>query len=604
MAMLKAFCSRIPMGNFYQLLFLLYFVCVGIVISMGYVNPTPYTNSYLFALPPIIGYIGGIAVRSSTSSHHKHHQNTEPHHIQTKHRINHHDDPTIMIDIEKINKELGCVKCDSRGNYIHDANKSRSRNQRKGNPHEDYHSSISSSQGQGGQGGGNEPDNGEHTNVLSELEKEINEFYTNPSDSLNYHIPEEELVAEQKENETATFVWPTQDVQYTTTTTKDNSNKQDGKKKNNSLQQQQQQKKQQEEEEEFNYNLFTLKDSKPTPETRILRNEAAIYRDFNQHQPREYYDYESLNIKWNPVDKYELITKIGRGKYSEVFHGVNLKDESDVVIKILKPIQKFKIQREVRILQALDGGPNIIPLIDTIRDPQTRISSFVFPLVNKTDLRELINDLEDMDVRFYMYELLRAIQYTHSKGIMHRDIKPLNVAIDHSKRKLVLLDWGLAEFYHPLKNYNVRVASRHYKPPELLTDMHDYHYSLDMWSFGCLFAGMILDRDPFFNGEDNDDQLMKITKVLGTEDLYKYLDKYGLFLNDDQQDLIKTRTKKNWERYIPYENEDLAHPAAIDLLDKLLRYDPADRLTATQAMEHPYFYPITKKLRKNNNNKN
>jgi len=595
MAILNAFCSRIPMGNFYQLLFLLYFVCVGIVISMGYVNPTPYTNSYLFALPPIIGYIGGIAVRSSTSSH-KHagseassHHHPQPHHHITKHRINHHDDPSIMVDIERINKELGCIKCDSRGNYIPD--KPRIRNN-GGADNEDYHSSITSSGGLGN----DDNNNNNADNILSELEKEINDFIANPSDSLNYHPPE---------NETG-IIWPYEEMKFTTTTKdikqqqqqqqqQDSSNN-NVKKKNNSIQQPQ--KDNQEKEFEFNYNLFILKDSKPFPETRLLRNEAKVYKDVNQNQPREYYDYESLNIKWNPVDKYELITKIGRGKYSEVFHGVNLKDESDVVIKILKPIQKFKIQREVRILQALNGGPNIIPLIDTIRDPQTRISSFVFPLVNKTDLRELINDLDDMDFRYYMYELLRAIEYAHSKGIMHRDIKPLNVAIDHSQRKLVLLDWGLAEFYHPMKNYNVRVASRHYKPPELLTDMHDYHYSLDMWSFGCLMAGMILDRDPFFNGEDNDDQLMKITKVLGTEDLYKYLDKYGLELNEEQEYLIKNRSKKNWERYIPYENEDLAHPAAIDLLDKLLRYDPADRLTAQQAMEHPYFHPITKKYRK------
>ena len=98
-----------------------------------------------------------------------------------------------------------------------------------------------------------------------------------------------------------------------------------------------------------------------------------------------------------------------------------------------------------------------------------------------------------------MYELLRALDYCHSMGIMHRDVKPHNVMIDHENRRLRLIDWGLAEFYHPgqvsigniisrnvsrvslLQEYNVRVASRYFKGPELLVDYQMYDYSLDMW---------------------------------------------------------------------------------------------------------------------------
>lgn len=69
-------------------------------------------------------------------------------------------------------------------------------------------------------------------------------------------------------------------------------------------------------------------------------------------------------------------------------------------------------------------------------------------------------------------------------GVMHRDVKPHNVMIDHNKRELRLIDWGLAEMYHPGKEYNVRVASRYFKGPELLVDLQDYDYALDMWSLG------------------------------------------------------------------------------------------------------------------------
>ena len=74
---------------------------------------------------------------------------------------------------------------------------------------------------------------------------------------------------------------------------------------------------------------------------------------------------------------------------------------------------------------------------------------------------------------------------------MHRDVKPHNVMIDHEKRQLRLIDWGLAEFYHPGTEYNVRVASRYFKGPELLVDFQEYDYSLDMWSLGCMFASMV-----------------------------------------------------------------------------------------------------------------
>ncbi|TQE12177.1 hypothetical protein C1H46_002247 [Malus baccata] len=272
-------------------------------------------------------------------------------------------------------------------------------------------------------------------------------------------------------------------------------------------------------------------------------SKARVYADVNVLRPKEYWDYESLTVQWGDQDDYEVVRKVGRGKYSEVFEGINVNTNERCIIKILKPVKKKKIKREIKILQNLCGGPNVVKLLDIVRDQHSKTPSLIFEFVNSTDFKILYPTLTDYDIRYYIYELLKALDYCHSQGIMHRDVKPHNVMIDHELRKLRLIDWGLAEFYHPGKEYNVRVASRYFKGPELLVDLQDYDYSLDMWSLGCMFAGMIFRKEPFFYGHDNHDQLVKIAK-------------------------------------------------AIDFLDKLLRYDHQDRLTAKEAMGHPYFSQV------------
>ena len=230
-------------------------------------------------------------------------------------------------------------------------------------------------------------------------------------------------------------------------------------------------------------------------------------------------------------DDYEIIRKLGRGKYSEVYEGINVNNDEKVVIKILKPVKKKKIKREIKILQNLIEGPNIIKLLDVVRDPSSKTPCLVFEWIDNTDFKILFPKFNDFDIRFYIFEVLKALDYCHSMGIMHRDVKPHNIIIDHKKRELRLIDWGLAEFYLPNQEYNVRVASRYFKGPELLVDNLLYDYSLDIWSLGCMFAGMIFKKEPFFQGHDNYDQLVKIAKVLGTEDLYKYIEKYNLVLD-------------------------------------------------------------------------
>uniref|UniRef100_A0A4W5LS53 Casein kinase 2, alpha prime polypeptide b n=1 Tax=Hucho hucho TaxID=62062 RepID=A0A4W5LS53_9TELE len=168
-------------------------------------------------------------------------------------------------------------------------------------------------------------------------------------------------------------------------------------------------------------------------------------------------------------EDYQLVRKLGRGKYSEVFEAIN--NNEKVEVKILKPVKENKIK---------------------LKDPVQQ-----YPLC----------------ATFSMWFLF--LHYRVCVFVLQQ----------------CLVDWGLAEFYHPAQEYNVRVASRYFKGPELLVDYQVYDYSLDMWRLGCMLASMIFQKEPFFHGQDNYDLLVRIAKVLGTDELFGYLRKYHIELD-------------------------------------------------------------------------
>lgn len=289
---------------------------------------------------------------------------------------------------------------------------------------------------------------------------------------------------------------------------------------------------------------------------------------------------------------YTMLQRIGKGASGEVFEGLNVHTGDKCAMKVLRTVKEGRLEREVQILEKLRGGPNIIELLDVLREPPSQAPCLVFEHVEKAPHKELYPALSDKEVRFYMYQLVEALAYCHSEGIMHRDLKPRNVVIDHKEKKLRLIDFGLAEFHHPGQEYSVRVSSLYYKPPELLCGFRRYDCSLDVWSLGCMLASMIFRKEPFFQGQDDQDQLVKIAQVLGTNELFAYLDKYKLRLDDNLHYGLRKLPKKPWLHFLNEGNCHLVNEEAIDLLKRMLVYDHAARITMKEALEHPYFDPI------------
>lgn len=133
------------------------------------------------------------------------------------------------------------------------------------------------------------------------------------------------------------------------------------------------------------------------------KNEARVYASVNVCQPKEYWDYESLDLEQfddSERDYYEIVQKVGRGKYSEVFETIDVRTEERCIVKFLKPVRSNKLKRELKILQLLKGGPNVILLKNVVFDKELRMMSFIFEYVNNTDFRKLFLILNDFDIRY------------------------------------------------------------------------------------------------------------------------------------------------------------------------------------------------------------
>lgn len=311
-------------------------------------------------------------------------------------------------------------------------------------------------------------------------------------------------------------------------------------------------------------------------------------RDAVDAYPRSYQYHEEIDIRYGSQEFYEISRKIGYGKYSDVFEGYAPETDQRVVIKVLKPVRRKKIFREVKILSNLLGGPGIINLLDVVSVQGSSYPAFVMEH-GGLSLSQVAASLTPEDVKIVMFQTLRALDWCHIHGICHRDVKSGNLCYNPDTRSLRLLDFGLAEFYNYGECLHHRVASRHFKSPEILVSYQLYDYSLDVWSLGCMMAGIIFQKNPFFRGSNNTNQLDKIVEVLGTANFLRFLDKYNIRLGQARLKELGGYPEVPLESFRNAANADFCTPDALALLHAILRYDPEERPDVRECMRHRYF---------------
>ena len=292
--------------------------------------------------------------------------------------------------------------------------------------------------------------------------------------------------------------------------------------------------------------------------------------------------------------KYRLVAKKGEGTFSEVLKAQNIKDSKYHAIKCMKnhfeSIDQVNNLREIQALRRLSPHPHIVKLEEVLYDQPSGRLALVFELMD-ANLYEIIRGrrhyLKPALIRSFMYQLMKAMDHMHNKGIFHRDIKPENILVDNST-DLKLADFGSCRGIYSKQPFTEYISTRWYRAPEcLLTDGY-YGAEMDMWGIGCVFFE-ITSLYPLFPGSNELDQIHRIHKILGTPskevlEVFKRKGAAHLDFNFAKED------GTNIPKLIPH-----ASAECVDLMCKMLAYEPSKRITARQALQHAYFRELREK---------
>lgn len=236
--------------------------------------------------------------------------------------------------------------------------------------------------------------------------------------------------------------------------------------------------------------------------------------------------------------------------------------------------------REISLLKELRHH-NILLLKDIVHTEKKLTLVFEFM---DTDLKKYMEankgKIEMKTVKYLLYQLLAGVAYCHQRRVLHRDLKPQNLLLSNDN-VLKLGDFGLARaFGIPVRSFTHEVVTLWYRAPDVLLGSRKYSTPVDIWSVGCIFAEIVTGR-PLFPGSSDQDELLRIFKLLGTPNPQTWPDIVNLPLYNDHLPQLPPR---NIAQYVP-----TLDPVGLDLLVHMLQYDPAKRITAKAAMAHQWF---------------
>jgi len=313
------------------------------------------------------------------------------------------------------------------------------------------------------------------------------------------------------------------------------------------------------------------------------RGERMSSKDKRAHQVHP----EKVTIKAKGVT-YVTHKIVGQGSFGVVYQATVDGGKEVVAIKKVLQDKRFK-NRELQIMRAL-SHPNVCSLKNSFYTSDESVEEVHLNLVLEyvpdnvyrvaRQYSKMKQPMSLIYVKLYMYQLLRALGYVHALGICHRDIKPQNLLLDPQTSVLKLCDFGSAKVLtkgNPNVSY---ICSRYYRAPELIFGATSYTTAIDLWSTGCVMAELLLGH-PLFPGESGVDQLVEIIKVLGTPTKEQIR-----CMNPNYNDFKFPQIKPHpWHKVF----RPRTSAEAVDLVSKLLQYDPTARIPALQACAHPFF---------------